>query len=189
MAERRTERAAAPLTPERLERAALAYLERYANSAAGLARVLQRRLSKAERQGRAAAGAADIEAVIAKLRRAGLLDDGLFAEGRAGRLARQGRSQRSIARRLAAAGLGEAEIARGLAAAGAAPADELARAVAFARRRRLGPFRAPRERAVRKLRDMAALARQGFAYDLVRRVIEAPDAAALDRLRQEWAEQ
>jgi regulatory protein len=176
------------LTPARLEKGALAYLERYANSAAGLARVLQRRLAKAEREGRAAAGAADIEALIERLLRSGLLNDGLFAEGRAQRLARQGRSQRSIAHRLAAAGLGEEEIARGLAAAGEGPADEVARAIAFARRRRLGPFRPAAQRAARRLRDMAALARQGFAYDLVRRVIDAKTEAELQRLGAEAAE-
>ena len=169
----------APLTPQRLEQAALAYLQRYANSAEGLARVLRRRLAKAAREDRAAAGPEDVEAIVAKLLRLGLLNDELFAEGRAGRLARQGRSQRGIARRLAAAGLGEDEVARGLAVAGTAPADEFARAVAFARRRRLGPFRPAGKRADKRLADMAALARQGFAYDLVRRLIEAADESAL----------
>jgi regulatory protein len=185
---RRSDRPPAPLTPERLEKAALAYLERYANSAAGLARVLQRRLAKAERDGRAAAGPADIEALIARLQRAGLLNDALFAEGRARRLARQGRSQRSIARRLSASGLAEAEVALGLAAAGESPADELGRAIAFARRRRLGPFRPAAERAARRLRDMAALARQGFAYELIRSVVEAKTLADLERLAAEAAE-
>ncbi|HKY94689.1 MAG TPA: hypothetical protein VJL84_05255, partial [Kiloniellales bacterium] len=95
---RRKASAQAPLTPERLEQAALAYLQRYANSAEGLARVLRRRLAKASREGRAAAAPEDVAAVVAKLLRLGLLNDALFAEGRAGRLARQGRSQRSIAR-------------------------------------------------------------------------------------------
>jgi len=173
-----------PLTPARLEQAALAYLQRYANSAAGLARVLQRRLRKAEREGRAQATGADIEAVVAKLVRLGLLNDALFAEGRAGRLARQGRSGRDIARRLAAAGLGADEVALGLAAAGSEPAAELDRAIAFARRRRLGPFRTS-QRAERRLNDMAGLARQGFAYDLARRVVDAADDVALAALREE----
>lgn len=174
--------AAAALTPERLEQAALAYLQRYANSAEGLARVLRRRLAKAAREGRAAAGPADVQAVVQKLLRLGLLNDELFAEGRAGRLARQGRSQRSIARRLAAAGLGEAEVAHGLAAAGTDPSDELARAIAFSRRRRLGPFRPAAARGAKRLADMAALARQGFAYDLARNVVDAADEGALAAL-------
>jgi len=184
----RRKASATPLTQQRLEQAALAYLQRYANSAEGLARVLRRRLTKAARDGLAEASADDVAAVVAKLQRLGLLNDALFAEGRAGRLARQGRSQRSIAQRLTAAGLGEAEVAQGLAAAGTGPADELARAIAYARRRRLGPFRPARERADRRLRDMAALARQGFAYDLARRVVDAADEGALATLAGELAE-
>ena len=46
-------------------------------------------------------------------------------------------------------------------------------AARYARRRRLGPFRAAPEREERRQRDLAALARAGFAYDVARRVIEA----------------
>ena len=40
-------------------------------------------------------------------------------------------------------------------------------------RRRLGPFRAAPERQERRERDLAALARAGFGYDVARRVIGA----------------
>ncbi|MGH6947427.1 MAG: regulatory protein RecX, partial [Kiloniellales bacterium] len=57
---------------------------------------------------------------------------------------------------------------------------ELKAALAFARRRRLGPYRAEPDRAGRRERDLAALARQGFAYELARRVIDCRDPAALE---------
>lgn len=179
---RRKASAQVPLTAERLEQAALFYLQSYANSAEGLARVLRRRLLRAGREGLAVATPDDVTAIVAKLVRLGLVNDGLFAEGRANRLARQGRSQRSIAQRLSAAGLGDAEVSRGLAVAGTEPADEMARAIAYARRRRLGPYRPAAKRSDKRLADMAALARQGFAYDLVRQVVDAADEAALTAL-------
>jgi regulatory protein len=49
-------------------------------------------------------------------------------------------------------------------------ADEEAAAHAFARRRRLGPYRLTAREPYRD-KDMASLARAGFPFDLVRRVI------------------
>ena len=62
---------------------------------------------------------------------------------------------------------------------------DLIAALIFARRWRLGPYRAQSTRADRRTRDLAALGRQGFAYDVARRIIDAEDAATLeDELRQ-----
>ena len=52
-------------------------------------------------------------------------------------------------------------------------------AVALARRRKLGPFR-QKERKERRAKDLAAMARGGFDYQLARKVIDAPTAASLD---------
>ena len=49
----------------------------------------------------------------------------------------------------------------------------------YARRRHLGPWRS-KERAERRRRDLAALIRQGFSYELVVRVIDAADITALE---------
>mgnify|MGYP007004680707 CR=1 FL=1 len=52
---------------------------------------------------------------------------------------------------------------------------------AYAKRRRLGPWRRPGTREAHRDRDLAAMARAGFPYGLGRRVIEAdPDAEPLD---------
>ncbi|SMF06861.1 regulatory protein [Tistlia consotensis] len=177
-----------PATPERLEKAALAYLERYAASSGSLRRVLARRVRRsAELHGTdPAEGAAAIEAIVGKLTRAGFLDDDAFARGLAESLQRRGLSQRAIARRLAAKGLAgslrEAALGR-LAETRADP--ELEAALAYARRRRLGPFAAPGRRAERRERDLAALARQGFPFGLALRVVDAPDAAAAEALAED----
>ena len=52
--------------------------------------------------------------------------------------------------------------------------------MALARRRRLGPFRLPEQRADRRTKDLAAMARAGFAFDVARKVIDATDPDALD---------
>ena len=66
----------------------------------------------------------------------------------------------------------------GLAEEAAEP--ELAAALAYARRRRLGPYRGPDTRMDRREKDLAALGRKGFGYDLARRVIETDDLAELE---------
>jgi len=65
------------VTAESLERAALHYLERYASSAVNLRRVLMRRvLRAAEAHGSEPAdGAALVDALVARVRQGGLLDD------------------------------------------------------------------------------------------------------------------
>ena len=50
-------------------------------------------------------------------------------------------------------------------------------ALALARRRRLGPFRPAADRAEHRTRDLAALARAGFNYDLARKVIDSQEVA------------
>ncbi len=56
-----------------------------------------------------------------------------------------------------------------------------AAALACARRRRLGPYRPPTERKPKREKDLASLARAGFAYDIARRVVEAETAEDLER--------
>ncbi|MBE7202875.1 MAG: RecX family transcriptional regulator, partial [Parafilimonas terrae] len=53
--------------------------------------------------------------------------------------------------------------------------SEEAAAWAYARRRRLGPYRLPDKRADYRERDLASLARQGFPYGLARRIVEAEE--------------
>ena len=45
---------------------------------------------------------------------------------------------------------------------------------------RLGPYRLPEDRKDNRARDLAAMARAGFAYDVAKKVIDAPSPDALD---------
>ena len=164
-----------------LEKAALAYLERYASSAGNLRRVLMRRVERAARAGAVerADGAATVAAVIDRLVARRLLDDRTYAEARARSLSRQGRSASVIARKLQMKGV-EAEAVEGAVAAVMEDGhSDLAAALRLARKRRLGPFRARGERKEKRERDMAALGRAGFSFDIARRVIDADDPEAL----------
>jgi regulatory protein len=111
--------------------------------------------------------------VIATLTRTGLLNDATFAEGRARSLNRRGGSRRQIAAKLAAAGVAQATTAEALAGLEAElPDAEFAAAIAYAKRRRLGAYRTPRDETPdRRRKDLMAMARAGFALDLARRAL------------------
>lgn len=170
-------------TAHSLENAALAYLGRFASSAENLRRVLMRRVERSARvhgtdRGE---GAAIVAALIERYQRAGLLNDAAYAEGRAASLHRRGLALGRIGARLAEKGVAREDIAAALAKlAECAPDVELAAALHLARRRRLGPYRRPEERAAKRERDLAAMGRAGFSYDLARRVIDAETAEQIE---------
>jgi len=179
-------RTASPITAKYLQNAAVFYLERYASSAEGLRRVLRRRVSKARLLDAPVMENVDeaIEAVVQKFVSAGLLDDTAFAQTKARSLHRRGLSGRLTRQRLQVAGVGREDVDKAMEALdeelGTDPARrELQAALAFARRRRLGPWRT-KDRETNKPRDLASMARAGFAYELARRVIEANDPESLD---------
>jgi regulatory protein len=169
-------------TPAYLERAALFYLERYAAPVEHVRRLL---LVKVARSARfhgtdAEAGAAAVESLIARLTQAGALDDAAYAAARARSLARRGASARGIRSRLLRKGVAPVLIDQALAGlADVVDEPELAAALTFARRRRLGPYRTA-ARAENRERDLAALGRQGFDLALARRVIDACDIGELE---------
>jgi len=155
----------------RLRRAALAYLARYTAPSQHLARILQRRLDRAAARGaERRAGPEDIDAVLADMARMGLLDDRAWAEAKARALRRRGLSARALTARLLCKGAPRAEIDRLL--AGEDDAAELRAARALARRRRLGPWRTPPDRAARREKDLATLARAGFGRETALRAID-----------------
>lgn len=165
------------LTAQHLENVALHYLQRFATSSGNLRRVLMRRVEKAARAAAEDAvrdeGAALVEALIARWQASGLLDDAAYAEAKVYSLRRRGASARAIRQTLAAKGIAGEAAEDCLSRLGAADAEaELAAAVALARRRRLGPWRPAEARAAMRLKDVAALARAGFGYDLAIRVID-----------------
>lgn len=187
-----------------LERVALAHLQRFSSSSENLRRVLDRRIYKvaraahhaaeeqdpgsgeAAREAILAAGAELLPPLIERYVSSGLLNDQAYAEGRARALHRQGHPARAIQARLRAKGVPPEVIEGALAALeearGDGPSPELEAAILRARRKRLGPYRADSDRADRRQRDLAALARAGFSFDIARQVIDAEDRDTLEEI-------
>jgi len=178
--------------PGYLERAALFYLERYASSTANLRRVLQRKVQRrmeGSEDGPPPEVAAWIDAVIEKLTRLGFLNDQRYAEQRTRRLYDEGKSLTRIRQTLAAKGV-KADMTtaalENLSDERPEPVSDLPAAIAYARRRKLGPFRAdPEQRREMRQKDMAAMARRGFSSDLIRRILAAESVEALEMLRHD----
>ncbi len=171
--------------PAVLENWALGYLERFASSAENLRRVLRRRVrrrtSDTETVQRAAAL---IDELVERYRKSGIIDDAAYAAARArGRLAR-GEPLRRIAAGLAAKGVAAEDRAAALdALRETAPDPDLAAACAFARRRRLGPYRRgpAHHKTADRNRDLGSFARAGFGQREAEAVLSCadPDAVAI----------
>jgi regulatory protein len=159
----------APLTRQKLEQLALAYLNRFDVSESKL----QKYLATKVHQGAANADAEIwIAELIARYRASGLLDDARFARHTTEQLTARGKSSRAIAQKLAAKGV-PSEIAEELLIARRHddPGVELAAARTYVRKRRLGPYRSPDQRGLYRQKDLAALARQGFSFDIARQAL------------------
>ncbi|MGB0682610.1 MAG: regulatory protein RecX [Magnetovibrionaceae bacterium] len=172
------------VTPEYLKKAALHYLEQRATSVENLRRVL---LRKVERSAQVHDIDRDeavrwVDEVLERLTGLGLLDDQAFAEARALSLNRRGKGRQYIRARLGQQGLSEDEVSGALDnLEEEVPNADFQAAVALARRRGLGPWRLdPETRSLRRDRDMAALARAGFDYSVIRKIMEAETPDELD---------
>lgn len=176
--------AGAPPDRSRLHEAALRHLSRFAATQAGLLRVLdrviQRWAARAKAEGFDSEPAAEnakaaARLVASELVQSGILNDSLFASARAARLGRAGRSQRAIAAHLVAKGV-SAEAVGAVLHQGE---DEVPAALAFARRRRIGPFRAEGARDDTRQPDLAAFARAGFPRAVAERALDMEQEAAV----------
>ncbi|MBO6770639.1 MULTISPECIES: regulatory protein RecX [unclassified Thalassospira] len=162
------------------------YLERFAASRARLEKLMRGkiRLSVAEYGTDPEEAVQWMNSVLAACEKAGFINDDAYARGRARSLLRKGKAMRVIAADLSARGIASDQIDDAIrdlrAEADQAAYEEvrgtdpnIAAAAAYARRRRLGPWRRPDIREEKREKDMAALARQGFGYDTATRIINS----------------
>jgi regulatory protein len=175
----RPRRKARPLDPARLEELALVYVARFAASAAKVESYLIRKIRE---RGWEADKPADPAALVEKFVAAGYIDDEAYARAKSGGLLRRGYGPRRVDQALGAAGIAP-ELREDVRAG---EGEERRAAVAFAARRRLGPW--SREPSLRDDRDarqkqFAAMVRAGHGFDAARAVIEANTVAAAE----EWA--
>ncbi|WP_422038531.1 regulatory protein RecX [Roseibium sp.] len=159
-------------TIERLTRSAVHYLERYSSSQNNLRKVLERRVLKACRHhGLDPAEFSEmIDKVLKRCVDSGLVNDRSYAETKTASLRRRGGSRRKIEAQLTQKGV-DRDTIRSVLDDGAGTEEEAA--AAYARRRRLGPFRNAADRAARREKDLAAMCRAGFSFDIALRVIDA----------------
>lgn len=161
-------RAKPPYDDQALERTALFYAGRYATTRARLAAYLQRKLRE---RGWAGAGAAPVDALVARMAELGYVDDGAFASARAESLSRRGYGVRRIVTALRAAGIGEEDSAPARERAAAAGWEA---ALRYAERRRIGPFAAAPPDRDRIEKALAAMLRAGHRFDMAQRIVRAP---------------
>ncbi len=182
-----------------LEREAILYVAQWETTRHGLREALERRLrNRCGRTGEDAATVIDaIPEVVQRLVDRAYVDDQRFAEQLIERERRQGRSGSRIRAQLEAKGadpsiLAEVEarileerVSEGAAEAGSFTGDptdmELEAAFRTAKKRRLGPYCVdPSERADRRQRHLAVLARQGFSRDIAYRVVDSDGPPEID---------
>ena len=176
---KRKRRPTPPLTEGWLRAEAIRHLQRWPASAARVRKLLWQRVRRAQsfHGGTQEEAAPLVEAVLKNLIATKMLDDQRFAQLWVDHLRRRGTSTRMIDKKLREKGLDSAVIAHALQAY--TPDDggdpERASASAYARRRRLGPFRQPFDPDPhRRRKDLAAMARAGFSYGLACDVLKPP---------------
>ncbi len=155
-----------PLDPASLEAAAVSYLERFQTSRARLVRLLSRKLY--QRGWAEDCPPPDIEALADRMEQLGYVNDAIYAEARARGLKRRGMGAMRVRADLAAHGIAAEQQEEAL-----RDHDSVAVAIAFARRRRFGPFGPPVDDPAVRRRQFAAMVRSGHSPDLARRIIAA----------------
>jgi regulatory protein len=172
----RGRRAPRPLDRARLEELALAYVARFATSAAKLERYLVRKLRERGWDGDAAP---DLGALVSRYAELGYLDDAAYARSKGGSLLRRGYGPRRVRQALAEAGIDEdtREATR------ASEATERRAALAMARKRGFGPFGEARPDRLQREKQLAAMLRAGHPLDSAREMVDA----ASERAAEEWA--
>ena len=159
-----------PYDEAAIERLALFYVGRYATTRSRLVDYLRR---KVKERGWAGERAFDPAPLADKLAGLGYVDDAAFAAARARALGARGYGARRVAQSLRAAGVGEEE--RG----DALPDDKeaaWAAALAFAKRKRIGPYAREAPDTEQRRKQFAALMRAGHGVDVARRVLSAGSA-------------
>ena len=164
--DRREKRPPKPLDKARLGDLALAYVARFATSAAKLEIYLKRKLRERGWEGESEP---DLAAMVERYVELGYLDDESYARAKSGGLLRRGYGQRRVDQALGAAGISE-DIRE---AVKAGEGERRAAALSLAKRRRFGPFgEIAQDRAVRE-KQISAMLRAGHALDSVRKLVNA----------------
>jgi len=166
-----------------IENAALYYLGRYATSSENLRQVLERRIMRAAKH-----HDTNIEAcsqlvgdLIRRYLENGILNDETYAQTQAASMNRRGKSLCAIRLRLRQKALPIDIIDKAVKLlTKEICSPDLVAAIAYARKRRLGPYRRKTSTPVILDKELAALARSGFSYPLALRIVKAKNVDELE---------
>jgi len=159
-----------PIDAAQLQDMAVGYAARYATTAAKLRRYLQRKLGE---RGWSGAELPDVEGLVARICGLGYVDDRAYAAAKVRDLTARGFGTRRVNGALAAAGVGRDDVQAAVDAGENAEEVALSTAIAFAKRRRFGPFARDGGNSdpVKMRREMAAMARAGHDFAVAKRVL------------------
>jgi regulatory protein len=162
----RERRTIPPLDAAALERLALRYVERFATTRGKLADYLRRKIRERGWDGEPA----NVEVLTERFVQAGYVDDRAYAEMKTASLARRGFGERRITAALHAARVGADDAAEVVEQARDGAFDQ---AMAFARRKRIGPFAvAAADEALRR-KQLAAMLRAGHSFTLSDKIVRS----------------
>lgn len=158
-----------PLTRQKVEQMALAYVNRFDVSASKLRQHLATRVRKAGGSDEAAAW---ISELVERYQGSGVLDDARFAKNLASQLTARGKSTRAIQQKLSQRGVAS-DVTDELMTRRRTdePGADLEAARTYVRKRRLGPYRSAETRDAHRHKDLATLARQGFSFDIAKKAL------------------
>jgi regulatory protein len=168
------------ITETYLHNSGLYYLQRFAASKAHFKSVMMRKVRRScqhHTDQDLEACKAMVERLAGVFEASGLLNDESYVNGAVASLMRQGRSDKYIRAKLLSKRLSLEQISSALEAyrendGKTAEDTEIEAALRFIRRKKIGPYRPQELRPEYLRKDLGALARAGFSYDIAQRVLE-----------------
>ncbi len=160
-----------PIDAAALEQMALRYVERFATTRGRLTDYLMRKIRERGWDGGASAALAEPGELAQRMADLGYIDDRAFAEHRAAAMQRRGLGGRRVAGAFREAGIDEGD-AESVAPAIADRAVESA--LAYARRKRIGPYGSGEGDRKLHEKQLAGMLRAGHRFDLARKIVAAP---------------
>lgn len=177
---KREKRPPKPLDEQTLKDLALHYLGRFATTRARLVQYLQRKLRE---RGWVGEEPPDCEAIADRCAELGYVDDAAFAEMKSGALLRRGFGPRRVEQALHAAGVSEADRAP---VRDAGRGQATTAAIAFARRKRIGPFADEGADPDRRRKQLQAFIRAGHDFTLARSLVFADSMEEIAGLDEDF---
>ncbi len=165
-------------TPKSLRRSAMNYVERYECSISGFISVLRRKIYQSSLLHKINVEELyeEIPSIVQEFQNNNWSNDERFAENRARALFRDGASLQAIRFKLIEKGipanLAEQTIETLADETELSKSDiDLAAAISYAQKRRIGPFRLNNDAEENKDKDLGALARRGFSFEIASKVL------------------